>query len=61
MPTWRAGALASLIADIRAAGATSLRAIAAELNRRGMMTRRGGRWHVSNVGNLIGRLEPPGR
>ena len=46
--------LAAVLADIRAAGATSLRAIAAELNRRGMLTRRGGRWQVSNVRNLIG-------
>jgi hypothetical protein len=37
-------------------GHTSLRAIAAELNRRGMMTRRGGRWQVSNVRNLVRRL-----
>ena len=34
--------LAPVIAEIRAQGATSLRAIAAELNARGMMTRRGG-------------------
>jgi DNA invertase Pin-like site-specific DNA recombinase len=48
--------LAPVIADIRANGATSLRAIAAELNGRGMRTRRGGRWHVSNVRNLLARL-----
>ena len=48
--------LAPVIADIRAGGATSLRAIAAELNARGMQTRRGGRWHVSNTGNLLERL-----
>jgi DNA invertase Pin-like site-specific DNA recombinase len=48
--------LAPVIADIRANGATSLRAIAAELNARGMQTRRGGRWHVSNTGNLLERL-----
>jgi DNA invertase Pin-like site-specific DNA recombinase len=50
--------LAPVIADIRAGGATSLRAIAGELNARGMQTRRGGRWHVSTVGNLLERLEP---
>ena len=38
-----------MVEDIRAGGATSLRAIAAELNGRGMLTRRGGRWHVSTV------------
>ena len=48
--------LAPVLADIRAEGATSLRAIAAELNRRRMRTRRGGTWSVSNVRNLVGRL-----
>jgi DNA invertase Pin-like site-specific DNA recombinase len=48
--------LAQALADIRAAGATSLRAMAAELNSRRMMTRRGGRWQVSNVRNLLERL-----
>jgi DNA invertase Pin-like site-specific DNA recombinase len=48
--------LASVVEDIRAGGATSLRAIAAELNARGMLTRRGGRWHVSTVMNLLDRL-----
>jgi hypothetical protein len=36
----------------------SLRAIAAELNGRGMLTRRGGRWHVSTVMHLLDRLGP---
>ena len=49
--TWRRWS-----ADIRAGGATSLRAIADELNARGMLTRRGGRWHVSTVTNLLDRL-----
>jgi hypothetical protein len=48
--------LAPVVEDIRSGGATSLRAIAAELNARGMLTRRGGRWHVSNVMNLLDRL-----
>ncbi|PJN94593.1 resolvase, partial [Amaricoccus sp. HAR-UPW-R2A-40] len=48
--------LALVVADIRSGGATSLRAIAAELNDRGMLTRRGGRWHVSTVQNLLDRL-----
>jgi DNA invertase Pin-like site-specific DNA recombinase len=47
--------LAQVVADIRAAGATSLRGMAAELNARGMMTRRGGCWQVSNVRNLLRR------
>jgi hypothetical protein len=48
--------LVQVVADIRASGATSLREMAYELNARGMMTRRGGRWQVSNVRNLLGRL-----
>jgi DNA invertase Pin-like site-specific DNA recombinase len=49
--------LRAVVEDIRAFGATSLRAIAAELNTRGLLTRRGGRWHVSTVLNLLKRLE----
>jgi DNA invertase Pin-like site-specific DNA recombinase len=48
--------LAPVVADIRASGRTSLRAMAAELNARGMLTRRGGRWHVSTVMNLLERI-----
>ena len=48
--------LAAVLADIRAMGHCSLRAIAAELNRRGMLTRRGGAWHVSTVRNVLWRL-----
>jgi hypothetical protein len=46
-----------VVADIRAAGYSSLRDIANELNRRGMLTRRGGRWHLSSVRNLLRRAE----
>ena len=48
--------LTEVIADIRASGTPSLRAVAAELNARGMLTRRGGVWHVSTVRNVMGRL-----
>ena len=48
--------LAPVVEDIRAGGAVSLRTIAVELNGRGMLTRRGGRWHVSTVTNLLDRL-----
>ena len=48
--------LAEGVADIRAHGATSLREMAEALTARGMMTRRGGKWQVSNVRNLVGRL-----
>ena len=50
--------LEPVIADMRAMGHISLRAMAAELNRRGMMTRRGAAWQVSNVRNLVARLQP---
>ena len=49
--------LALVVTEIRAAGHTSLRAVAAEFNTRGIRIRRGGRWHVSNVRNLLGRIE----
>jgi hypothetical protein len=48
--------LALVVADIRAAGLVSLRAIAAELNARGILTRRGGRWSVASKENLVGRI-----
>ena len=48
--------LAAVVRDIRAAGHTSLRTIAAELTARGIRTRRGGEWQVSNVKRLLGRL-----
>ena len=48
--------LVPVLADIRRTGCTSLRDIAGELNRRGIVTRRGGRWQVSNVRNLLERI-----
>ena len=48
--------LVAVVADIRAAGHSSLRAIATELTNRGIQTRRGGAWQVSNVLGLLGRL-----
>jgi DNA invertase Pin-like site-specific DNA recombinase len=47
--------LAPVLADIRAAGHTSQRAIAADLTARGIRTRRGGRWGVGNVRGLLRR------
>ena len=49
--------LAPVIAELRADGVASLLGIAGALNERGMLTRRGGRWHVSNLRNLLVRLE----
>ncbi len=48
--------LAAVVADIREAGHTSLRATATELTARGIRTRRGGVWSVSNVKELVERL-----
>lgn len=48
--------LAPVLADIRAAGHTSLRAIAAELTARGIRTRRGGMWGVGNVKAAMDRI-----
>jgi DNA invertase Pin-like site-specific DNA recombinase len=48
--------LAPVIDAIRTEGYVSLRAIAEELNVRGMRTRRGGQWQVSNVRGLLARL-----
>lgn len=52
-----ARALAPLMGELKGLGFTSLRAIAAELDRRGILTRRGGAWHVSTVRNLIARID----
>lgn len=49
--------LAPLLDAIHAEGCATLRDFAEELNARGIRTRRGGRWHVSNVRNLLVRLE----
>ena len=53
----RAADYADIVADIRASGAASLPAIAKELNERGIVTARGGRWHPSSVRNLLQRLD----
>ena len=45
------------IESLRASGVRDLRGIAAALNNRGVRTARGGRWHVSNVKNLVDRLQ----
>ena len=52
--------LAPVLADIRAGGHVSLRAVAAELNLRGMSTRRGAAWQVWNVRNQLVRLQISG-
>jgi DNA invertase Pin-like site-specific DNA recombinase len=44
-----------VIESLRAMGVSDLRGLAVALNSRGIRTARGGRWHVSNVKNVIDR------
>jgi DNA invertase Pin-like site-specific DNA recombinase len=44
-----------IIEAIRGQGVTSLNGIAAELNRRDILTARGGKWHATTVWNLLAR------
>jgi len=53
----RADDYAPILADVRAAGAASLSAIARELNKRGIVTPRGGDWHPSSVQRLLTRIK----
>lgn len=48
--------LRPVLAALRAAGIQTLGGLADELNARGMLTPRGGRWHRSSVRNLVIRL-----
>ena len=50
----------SLILDLRDRG-RSLREIAAELTYRGVVTKRGGRWHIQTVKNILNRTRPAAR
>jgi DNA invertase Pin-like site-specific DNA recombinase len=51
----RAREYAEIIEDVQASGVASLAGIARELNERGIVTPRGGRWHASSVKNLLAR------
>lgn len=51
-----AESLVPVLRDIREQGYHTLRAISSELNARGIRTRRGRQWHVSNVRNLLERI-----
>ena len=44
-----------IVNSLRASGVSDLRGLAGALNDRGVRTARGGRWHVSNVRNLLRR------
>jgi DNA invertase Pin-like site-specific DNA recombinase len=49
--------LQAIVEDVRAQGITSIRKIADELNRRGILTPRGGEWQPTTVVRLLKRLE----
>jgi DNA invertase Pin-like site-specific DNA recombinase len=51
-----AAAVAPVIAEAKAAGAKSLRQIAAALNGRGVTTARGGKWEAATVANVLRRV-----
>lgn len=50
--------VAAIIREIRAAGVTTLRGIAAALTARGVKTARGGQWTPTAVSNVLHRVEP---
>jgi DNA invertase Pin-like site-specific DNA recombinase len=52
----RAADLQAIVDDMRGQGVTSVRAIAAELNARGILTARGGEWHPTSAARLLARL-----
>jgi hypothetical protein len=51
----RAADLMPTITELQAAGATSLRAIAARLNERGIAITRGGKWNAVQVLRVLAR------
>jgi recombinase len=51
----RMARIVPVIETIRGEGATSLRGIAEELNRQGILTARGGQWYATTVKNLLDR------
>ncbi len=56
----RARDLAPVVEEIMAGGASSLRDMARELNRRGVPTPRGGEWSASQVRNVVQRVARQG-
>jgi hypothetical protein len=52
----RARALVQIIRELRAAGIISRPALAHELNRRGIPTAHGGKWHTNTVVRMLKRL-----
>ena len=52
----RAADLRAIVDDLRSKGITSVRAVASELNKRGILTPRGGSWHPTSAARLLARL-----
>jgi Resolvase, N terminal domain len=52
-----ASGLTPVVQAIRAIGALTLASMAIELNRRGIRSARGGKWHRSSVANLLHRTK----
>jgi hypothetical protein len=52
----RASDLLPIIGELKAAGAVSLRQIAAGLNAKGIKTARGGEWSAVQVQRVMGRV-----
>jgi len=53
----RAANLRPVVGDIKGHGIVSVRRIADELNARGILTPRGGRWHPTSAARLLKRLD----
>ena len=53
----RAEALRSTILELRKEGFVSTKAVARELNERGIPAARGGKWHLPSVTPLLHRVE----
>jgi len=53
----RAENLRVIVDELRSQGVTTVRALAVELNERGILTPRGGAWHPTSVGRLLTRLQ----
>jgi DNA invertase Pin-like site-specific DNA recombinase len=53
----RAANLRAIVDDLRTQGVTSVRAIAAELNERGILTPRRAAWHPTSAARLMARLQ----
>ena len=56
----RAGNLRAIVDELRSQGFTSVRAIAAQLNERAVLTPRGGVWHPTSAARLLFRLQAGG-